>query len=357
MAITINKAVFEAQAKKVKEQKQQRSRNTNILSFEIGNTYRLRLLYYTDEAAGITSPFLKSYYHSYREDEQSQWSSVTCPTTFDPTNGFKDCCICKNNSELYKTGVPSDYEIYKKFKRKFFGYCLVWVVSDPTTPANNNTVKIFRYGDDIDKYLNKQIFNIDPPVRKNKNKDKKAETSATAAIVNNNDDIVGFDAFKLEDGYDMIIEVNQKGDWPDYACSFARKPTTINVDLSKLEAETKTLGFEKILSKSSPEAIEAFFKQNVLGIAANASAETTNAAVEASKPVETPAKVDPVSKSIIDDMTETSSDSAPVTAPVEKAPVTPTPAPAPKAPEKSAADIDVDAMLKEMEEQGLMENK
>ena len=356
MAININKAAFEALAKKTKEQKQRGARNTNILSFEIGNTYRLRLLYYTDEAAGITSPFLKSYYHSYREDDKSQWSSITCPTTFLGVKGFDECSICKNNSELYKTRDPNDYEIYKKFKRKFFGYCLVWVVNDPTTPANNNTVKIFRYGDDIDKYLNKQIFNIDPPVRKNK--DKKVETSATSAVANTNDDIVGFDAFKLEDGFDMIIEVNQKGDWPDYACSFARKATSIAVDVNKLEAETKAIGFEKLLTKSSAEAIEAFFKQNVLGIAANASPETTEAAQKAT----TTAPVDPVSKSIIDDMTETSSDSAPVTntpaptpAPVQ-APVKPTEV-VQKAPEKSATDIDVDAMLREMEESGVLENK
>lgn len=343
MALTISKSAFEDLSKKVRESKKSKGRNENIISMEIGNTYRMRLLFYTDEVNDIKSPFLKHYTHSVQEDdgdETKRWATVTCPTTFMGQNGFKVCPVCTNNSELFNSGDANDREIYKKFKRKFYGYCLVWVVNDPTTPANNNTVKILRYGDNIDKFLNKQIFNIDPPVKKS-NKGKEATAPEEVNINDDSGDIVGFDAFKLEDGYDLIITVTQNGEWPAYGCSFARKATSINADTAKLEAETKSMGFEKLIIKTPEANLEAFFKKYVLGLnneesTSSQTSETTNTSTQTT------------SDSTKDETSDTSANEVEKAAEVKQS----------EAPKQVAtaqsADIDVDAMLNDMKKDGLI---
>jgi hypothetical protein len=348
MPISIDKSKFEAlkAAAKEKNKPSTKTKDPRFINMEIGKTYKFRLIYYTNEAEGLNSPFIEAYTHSYNDKEAKTWGKVTCPTTFLQKSGFDLCDVCKNNGVLYKAGTEADMALYKKLKRRFNGYTVVYTVNDPTTPANNGTAKILPYGDTVKKFLNKEIFGIIPTKRKN---DKSEEPEVEAPAADDDNDPVGMDAFKLEDGYDLIIEVEAQGEWPSYKCKFARKATTINVDPEKLDAEIKELKFEKIVTKSTDTEIKEFFNKFVLG--------ASPAASEPSTPVNTEeAKVDAKTQQLLSDLNETATPplaAAPISTAEKAAPKTTT-----KAASKAKADVDdvnVDKLLADLKLEGLTE--
>ena len=64
------------------------------------------------------------------------------------TLGQKDP-VSEHNSQLWNSGVDSDKEVARKQKRKLSYYSNVYVVKDPSNPANEGKVFLFRYGKKI----------------------------------------------------------------------------------------------------------------------------------------------------------------------------------------------------------------
>jgi hypothetical protein len=240
----------------------------NQISMKAGNTYKFRLLSYIPEDAERELPFLTKYKHLLKDEDSGKWHGVTCPTTYHPKTGFDKCPLCANNRQLWNSELDSDKELYKRFKRKFDGYALVYVINDPSNEENNGTVKIFRYGIGIHNFLQKEIFGI----------------SKTGEDVS---DAIGFDAFNLEKGADLIIEVTKKGDWNDYACKFARKMTAIQVDMDELVAGCETCNIESEVRATSDADLADFYKRWVLCD----SAEDGDINISGSAPAPTPKPV------------------------------------------------------------------
>jgi hypothetical protein len=339
MGINLNKSRFEDIKKAVKD------RNTSSfddrhVKMEIGKTYKFRLIapgLLEDDKTGnkmfpdIPDYFIEKYVHSVK-DASDKWKVVTCPTTHLAKSGFNKCPICKNNSDLYNSGSAEDKELYKKFQRRFYGYALVYVVNDPTKPENKGKMKILQFGVNVNKFLNKQIFGI---VSKAKGKEE-GETDGKEKE-DESADIVGFDAFQIENGYDLIIEVTQNGEWPKYDCSFARKATTITIDSEKLEAEVKALNFDKELTKSSDEELASFFNTYVLEYGKT---ETSDADVEIGRAA--PAATASSTPAVPASQTTLNVPAAPVSTPAA------TPAPAANT-QPVTDDADIRALLEEID--------
>jgi hypothetical protein len=251
-----------------------------FVQFQAGNAYRFRLLYWENpEPVHRNGPFLEYYNHSTK-DRRGNRQTIICPTTFEPKAGFKKCPTCENNSRLWKSyegGNQVDGDLYKQFKRKFHGYAMVYVVSDPVTPENNGSVKMMHYTIRTKKWFDREIFGI-----------KSTWKSDGESTTDDVSDPVGIDAFKLDNGYDLIMTVTKQGEWNNYEPKFARKPTSVEVDSVKLEADIKELDFDGTLRRSTEPEIENFFRNVVLD--ADSGLDIPPAASQ-SKPA--PAKLEP----------------------------------------------------------------
>lgn len=70
-----------------------------------------------------------------------KWLIEECPTT----KGH-DCPICQSNSELWETGLEYNKQIVRERKRKETFYYNILVVSHPSNPADEGTVRLFKSG-------------------------------------------------------------------------------------------------------------------------------------------------------------------------------------------------------------------
>jgi len=256
-----------------------KSSDERLIQFKPDNTYRVRLLYYTDKSIEREAPFIEQRIHSVWDEESRRLGKVICPTSnyVNDKAGFDMCPVCRNNSKLWKehkAGSQTSHELYKKFKRKFYGYSLAYVVNDSFNAENNGKVMILRYGVGISDFFKKEILGEG---------DDKA-------------DPVGSTAFDLEDGYDLIITVSKNptefGVFNSYECKFARDKSSINADAKKLETEITALDFDKdFYTLSTKEEIQEFYQDFVLDSVAPDTAEVEEDIKNAETVADTPSEV------------------------------------------------------------------
>ena len=152
--------------------------------------------------------------------------------------------------------MEKDKTLYDMFKRKFNGFALGYVIEDQVTPENNGHVKYFRFSIRQKRWLDREIYGI---VSTFKN-DKTEEDTGNS----NNFDTVGFDAFELEKGFDLIIDVTKQGEFLNYDYKFARKASAIECNIEVLEAEILEIDFDKHITSSSDEDSLNFYRTVVL---------------------------------------------------------------------------------------------
>ncbi|HPM74296.1 MAG TPA: hypothetical protein PLA71_01075 [Saccharofermentans sp.] len=225
-----------------------------IVRFKKGNaTYKFRLLFAIQDGSKRRVPFFLRYVHKHFDEAARKRFSVVCPTSeylLDKA-GFSRCPICKKTSAYYKdfekTGSKTSKELYESFKRQMEGYALVYVIKDPTTPTNEGTVKILKFGWSVASDLKKYIYGI---VMDKKKGDKKDEDV----------DVIGVDAFKLEKGFDLIISTTQQNDeYNKYSTSFARQATKIPLTQDEVQKAVNELNFDKdFYTESSAEELNEF---------------------------------------------------------------------------------------------------
>jgi hypothetical protein len=282
------KDAFADLKKKTQEKEQQsgNSFNSNLLKFKAGNTYRFRLLYTT--SANRTSPFIFKQVHSFWEDEKKRSTWVTCPTSdhLASKSGGK-CSVCSRVWKIYK-GIPSDTskegqlkKMFDKYKRQPVGFVPVYIVSDPTTPDNNGTMKILKYGFGFHDFTCKKIFEIDPKTKKPLDVDP--------------EESIGSSAFDLDAGYDVICQVTQKktpvGDFLQYNFDFSKKLNKVNTTVEEATKYVEELGFDTMfLTESTQEELDSF-ENYILHDLAGFDNLTVAPQASSKKQVETKAKV------------------------------------------------------------------
>lgn len=173
--------------------------NTNvkadILRFTPDNQYDLRLI------PNIESPE-KTFFHYYNQAWTSfctgQYISVMSPQTF----GNPDV-IANTKFKLKNSGTEEEKRKADTIRRAENWLVNVYVISDPTNPENNGTVKIMRFGKQLHKIIMDCLQDTD-------------EAS------------VGARAFDLtEHGCNFRVKVDKQGDFPSYVTSKFLLPSAI----------------------------------------------------------------------------------------------------------------------------------
>ena len=244
--------------KKMYEEEKQRKLNRNsskpqsvaisddprFIKWVAGKTYRMRLLF--TPGPERKDALIHKSTHVYYDADTKDYQWVTCPTSeyLEDFNGFRTCPICIENKELYKNSKtsPSCKEMYDRMKRQFHGFALAFIVSDPVNPANNNTIKIIKYGVGMRKYFNKEIYDYDEDAWKKSDAEKEKEEAANV----DKDEIVGFGAFDIVNGFDLIVAVSAKSDeYKEYGCKFSRTASAVPTTPEEIAKSAIDLGFDK----------------------------------------------------------------------------------------------------------------
>lgn len=101
-------------------------------------------------------PYVKIYKHGFQEN--GKWFIANCPTTL----GYDHKCpACEDNSRLWATKLEADKEVARKHKRKLSYIANVLVVKDPANPANEGTVRLFKFGQKIFEKI-EECYKVDP---------------------------------------------------------------------------------------------------------------------------------------------------------------------------------------------------
>lgn len=87
-------------------------------------------------------PWVRVFSHGFQGP--GGWLIDNCLTTL---NG--KCPVCEHNNGLWNSGVEANKEVVRKQKRKLSYFANVYIVSDPSNPENEGTVRIFKFGKKI----------------------------------------------------------------------------------------------------------------------------------------------------------------------------------------------------------------
>lgn len=192
--------------------------NTNvkadILRFTPDNQYDLRLI------PNIESPE-KTFFHYYNQAWTSfctgQYISVMSPQTFG-----KPDVIANTKFKLKNSGTEEEKRKADTIRRAESWLVNVYVISDPSTPENNGTVKIMRFG----KQLHKIIMDC---------------------LQDTDESSVGARAFDMsEHGCNFRVKVDKQGDFPSYVTSKFLLPSAIANAPSQEEMQEKTYDLENV---------------------------------------------------------------------------------------------------------------
>lgn len=245
----------------VEEGASRRARDERILDLKIGNSYRLRLLYYPTKTR--EKPFINLNIHRHYNPDTKEYLKVVCPTSehIQGVQGFDTCPVCKALSDLWRRKQDGDQvaeKIYNDCRRTAENYAVVYVVKDSLTENSNaGKVKILRYGYQISDFLNMYCLGI----------------PAKGQPAPDDEEVIGFEAFDLENGRDLIIKVGKKDVrasgrtimFPSYETSFSAKTTSIPLTDDDLPGIFKELRFDEDFYKDvDTDALNNFYKKCIL---------------------------------------------------------------------------------------------
>jgi len=245
----------------------------NILQLEPNEKpYVVRLL------PNIKNPeetILHYYHHGWNSISTGQYASITSPTTWGDR-----CPVSELYFKILREGTEADKERAKaNLRRKENWYVNVYVVNDPKKPENNGTIKVLKYGKQLDKIIQ-------------------------SAINGDDADEFGAKIFDLsEEGCSLRIKVETVSDkpgapkYPTYTASKFLLPSAIEgLDEAKIqEIYNGIYDLNTFVDRKSNEEIKVFIDENYYG-KADTSAEV-EAVEEEDVPYTTPVKAAaPVSK-------------------------------------------------------------
>lgn len=239
----------------------------NFLKFVPGHEYKVRLLNIEDDREDSPLPkfpLYEMYEHGFYDRDNKVSNKVTCPTTFHGKSGFKMCAICEAINPFYKSDNPADNQIYKKFRREFSGYVLVYVECDTNNPKNDNTVKIMRYGNKIDAYLKQRVFGIIKKKKDDKPEDVKPQLRKPLQDKAFFFPGVPSKALIVTVGSEDVVENGAKRTYNSYTCEFDSDESTLDLDMDKLAKEIETINFFALFQKSTDAEIRSYLSKHIL---------------------------------------------------------------------------------------------
>lgn len=214
----------------------------NILQLEAPATYVVRLL------PNIKNPeesILHYFHHGWNSIATGQYASITSPSTWG-----ERCPVSELYFKVMRDGSDADKERAKaNLRRKENWLVNVLVVNDPKKPENNGTIKVLRYGRQLDKIIQSAI---------------------------NGDDSEEFGAriFDLSpEGCNLRIKVELVSDkpgapkYPTYTASKFLNPSAIEgFDEEKIqEIYNNIFDLNTFIERKSSEEIKAFIETNYYG--------------------------------------------------------------------------------------------
>lgn len=188
----------------------------------------------------------KIFFHSIQSQSDGSWKYIVCPWTYEE----KRCPICRIVSKLYASSENEDHEIAYKLKRQQKWISNVYVVHDPRDSNKDNEedkttgkVKVLEFG--------KQIYT------KVKNaSDLNSKTGVGAGVID------------PEDGYEFILKVVKKKEYPNYEESdFSRKSSPLADSDEKIKEildNVHSLEDYKESKKTSIDDIMKFLEDEML---------------------------------------------------------------------------------------------
>lgn len=260
LAALFKKAQTAAKAAKAPVEGGQRRADERFLKLNIGSTYHLRLLFLPTKTREL--PFIEQQVHRYYNKATREYARVVCPTSTHlmASAGFDACPVCKVMGDIWKRSQNGDKtaeNLYKTFRRNAENYAVVYVVKDSSVDnPQTGKVKILKYGFEISKFLNAQCLGI----------------AAKDQPEIDPDEIIGYEAFDLDAGRNLIIKVGKKDvrsggstiTFPSYETSFSRSLSEVPLTLDDLPRVFKELRFdEEFMAPQDDEALLNFYKKYI----------------------------------------------------------------------------------------------
>jgi len=155
MKPTFNTSMFESIKKAIEDTKSKGGGQfKNILQLAAPGTYIVRLL------PNIKKPeetFLHYFHHGWKSVKTGQFTSITSPSTWG-----ERCPISEEYFKVLRDGSEAEKTRAKEnIRRKENWLVNVYVVDDPKTPENNGTVKVLRFGRQLNKIFESAISGDD----------------------------------------------------------------------------------------------------------------------------------------------------------------------------------------------------
>lgn len=204
----------------------------DILRFTPDNQYDLRLLPNVENPA---ETFFHYYNQSWTSFSTGQYVSALSPQTF----GDK-CPLATAKFKLKNTGTEEEKQKADTIRRSEQWLVNVYVINDPTTPENNGTVKIMRFGKQLHKIIMDSIQDED-------------EAS------------VGFRAFDLtSNGCSFRVKVDRQGEFPSYVTSKFLLPAAVpNVGESETEGILNQIyNLKEVFTLKSDEELDKMLSEH-----------------------------------------------------------------------------------------------
>lgn len=274
-----NSSMFEAIKDALNKDQEKKNTGLNeIIQFKPGNTYTLRILPFMKD---LSKTFFHYYSYGWNSLATGQYVSAVSPETFGARDPIGD-----ERRRVLKMGSEEEKEKMSVIRRTENWLVNVYVVDDPSKPENNGTVKVMRYGRQLDKLI----------------KD---------AMSGERKDEYGEKIFDISSkGVTFKVKVEKQHDYPWYASSYF---TTANGDLNLSEQQQKDIynkafALSNIFKIKSSEELQKMLDDHFHCREATSSNSTSSKAVELPKKDDViaelatkPAVVNQLSKPLTDD--------------------------------------------------------
>jgi hypothetical protein len=203
-----------------------------ILKTIPGNTYTVRLLPYAKDPS---KTFFHYYIHGWTSFSSGQYVQAVSPQTFNERDP-----ISEERFRVLRNGTETEKEKMQAVRRSEKWLVNVYVVEDPTNPENNGTVKLLRYGKQLQKIIMEAIEGED------------AEE-------------FGPRIFDLgPEGVSLKVKVEQQGDYPTYVSS--RFTSSGKVNISGEEQEQiykKAFNLEEVFTIKTYDELKQMMDEHI----------------------------------------------------------------------------------------------
>lgn len=203
-----------------------------ILKTVPGNTYTVRLLPFAKDPS---KTFFHYYIHGWTSFSTGQYVQAVSPQTFNERDP-----ISEERFRVLRTGTETEKEKMQAVRRTEKWLVNVYVVEDPTNPENNGTVKMLRYGKQLQKIIMEAIEGED------------AEE-------------FGPRIFDLgPEGVNLKVKVEQQGDYPTYVSSRFTSAGKLSLsDEDKEKIYKNTFNLEEVFTIKTYDELKQMIDEHI----------------------------------------------------------------------------------------------